>query len=550
MRERVVVDQTRAAMRDGVELAAEVTRVADAGPQPVLLLRCPYNRNAIRNTLDVVSAARLGWAVVAQTVRGCGESGGEFQAFVNERADGEDTVAWCARQPWCDGRVAMFGGSYLGFVQWQAAASGTPALRAIAPTYVGDSVRDIWLEGNAFGIGFATFWGAAMTVRPGSPADDVAALFTDWTENAARPPARHPLRALSPTFDRWLDDDGDYWRPLDLSGQHAHMDVAGLHTAGWYDFACEGGIRNWRAMATAAGTERARAAQRLIIGPWSHGTLYGQSYPELDFGPAANGVSAGLVEESLRWLRAALDGEAVATGVRAFVMGRNDWVDLDDWPPPATTTDLYLAAETDARSLRGDGQLIGRPKPTGGVDRVRHDPDRPVPTRGGRIVGPWLPPAGPCDQRPVEDRDDVLVYTSAPVTEDVTVMGPVVADITLASTARSADLAVTLVDVHPDGRAFNVVDSIGRTAGPAGEARRVRVELGSTAQTFRRGHRIRVDIASSNFPRFDVNPSTGARLAEVDRLESAVHSVFHGAAAPSQVRLPVVEGGLPRDPAF
>jgi putative CocE/NonD family hydrolase len=277
--------------------------------------------------------------------------------------------------------------------------------------------------------------------------------------------------------------------------------------------------------------------------------LYGQSYPDLDFGPAANGVNTGLAEESLRWLRAALDGKDVPTGVRAFVMGRNDWVELADWPPPATATDLYLAAETSARSVRGDGQLRAAPMPTGGVDRFRHDPDHPVPTRGGRIVGPWLPPAGPCEQRPIEERDDVLVYTSATLTEDMTVMGPVTADITLASTAPSADLAVKLVDVHPDGRAFNVVDSIQRTAGPAGQARRVRVELGSTAQTFRRGHRIRVDIASSNFPRFDVNPSTGARLAEVDRLEPAVQSVFQGGSARSRVRLPVVEGGLPRDPA-
>jgi putative CocE/NonD family hydrolase len=239
------------------------------------------------------------------------------------------------------------------------------------------------------------------------------------------------------------------------------MHVAGYHVAGWYDMSCESAIALWRDLRESATTAYARESQRLTIGYWPHG-IYGTSVPEVDFGAEASLWGSGAGPRMTGWLRDAVDGKPVEGGVRAFVMGVNRWWDLDDWPPPSRPVEMYLGSgPRGARSSRGDGTLRGRPD-AAGHDRYRHDPDDPVPTRGGRLLGLAAPAPGVYDQREVEARDDVLVYTTDSLDGDLTIAGTVEVRLTVASDAPTADLVAKLVDVHPDGRALNILDSIQR----------------------------------------------------------------------------------------
>jgi putative CocE/NonD family hydrolase len=542
---KIVLEEVRVPMRDGARLAADLVRVDDGERRPVLLLRSPYLRPGIRQNVDIAGLARSGWVVVGQDTRGRGDSEGSAEPFVSEAADGRDTIAWCAKQPWSDGRVAMAGGSYLSFAQLQAAATAPPALRAISPFAAPDALTDQWhYVGGAFCTGLVTNWNVMMAMMDptvGARARRrIMEISGDPRALMAIPHAKQPLRGLYPPFERaFHPEDRAYWRRFDLTQRYRRMDVAGHHVAGWYDIFCESNLRAYRSLRSEAPSAYARASQRLIVGPWVHGAMLFRMTAEMDFGHAANGIFDGTMARMYEWLRDAVDGKPVESGVKAFVLGRNDWVELDDWPPAARTRHLYLSSAAGARSARGDGQQLARHGPTG-TDRMKHDPHEQVPKRGGRILGPWLPTAGPIDQRPVEQREDVLVFSTPPLEAPLTIMGSVTADVVFRTTGRSADVCVKLVDVWPDGRAFNVLDSVTRASFTPGRAKEVRVELGSIAQEFGKGHAIRVEIASSNFPRFDVNPSTGVPLAEVDRYEQAVQTVSHGARTGTRITLPVV----------
>lgn len=535
----------RVPMRDGATLAADVFLPDDRAPRPAILARTPYSRATARAGHDPVALARAGWAVVVQDVRGRFDSHGTFDPFHQEGPDGADTIAWIADQPWCDGRVAMVGASYLGLSQWQAALEQPPALKAVAPMVVGGEVRDSWMyEGGALQLGFAVPY-ALLLALSGEPDDAAQEQLLDVGRDigaAVRIPlASHPLRVLFPPFERWIDasDDG-YWSPLDFASRARKVEVPAFQVAGWYDIFCESNLAHHVALRDGAGTSAARDGQRLIVGPWVHAGLFAPSTAEFDFGLEASGLLEGLPGSQLDWLQQAVDGEEVDGGVSVFVMGSGRWVDLDAWPPPARPLRLYLSSQAGANSLHGDGTLLTAPPPAG-RDRFRYDPDDPVPTHGGRTLGRAVPLAGPADQRVVEQRPDVLVYTSEPLDHDVTVIGQVVATVMFASDGASADVTVKLVDVWPDGRALNVVDSVRRVPLEPGVAVPVEVTVGSTAQCFRAGHRIRVEVSSSNFPRLDRNPSTGEPAAEATRFEAAWQTVHHGGDLPSHVTLPVVE---------
>jgi putative CocE/NonD family hydrolase len=541
----VVVEERRVATRDGTLLAMDVVRTEGDRPQPVLLLRTPYFRARVYQVLDVVGVARSGWAVCLQDVRGRGGSQGEFWPLLHDAADGADAIAWCASQPWSDGRVAMAGGSYLGLTQWAAAIACPPALKALAPAAAPDSLRAWLYEGGAFNLGLVAPWAArvAATSPTLGEAERSRAehLADNWQDLLGSPLAAQSLRDLFPPYADWLSPgESDYRATYDIGPHFQRLDFSGFHVAGWYDVFCEGSLRAWRGMRHQAATERARSCQRLIVGPWSHAGLYLRATPEMDFGPEADGLD--LRDKSVRWLRRAINGEEVEGGARVFVMGANRWAELNDWPPPAEPVDLYLSATRGARSAYGDGRLTLAVSRDCGTDRFLHDPSSPVPTHGGRIVGPWLPLAGPCDQRKVEARGDVLVYSSGMVLEAVTIMGQVNSTVRFETSGCSADVAVKLVDVHPEGAAFNVLDSVQRSSFTPGKAATVAVDLGSVAHTFLPGHRIRLEISSSNFPRFDVNPSTGAVPGTVAGYEPAVQTVHWGANALSRLTLPITAG--------
>lgn len=543
----VTAQETFVAMRDGARLATDVVTADDGVPKPALLVRSPYTRGAIRQSNDLVGLARQGWAVVAQDVRGRFESDGEFDPFHQEGRDGADTVAWVAAQPWCDGRVCGFGASYLGLGQWLTALEQPSALAAIAPAVAASDVRDGWIyRGGAFELGFAASWAAQMAAtdpnRSAEERQEVADLVSDLRPFYDLPLGNHPLRRLFGPFERWMDpDDSSYWEPLDVVAQRSRVQVPAFHVAGWYDIFCDSSLRGYTAMVEGAGNARARASQRLIIGPWVHTGVFMPASAEFLWGRSADGTARGYPQEMLDWLRTAMDGKPVEAGVDVYVIGSGQWLSMATWPPASTPTPWYLSSVTGANSLRGDGVLRRAPEPEAGQDHFRYEPSDPVPTRGGRTLFSVHPFAGPVDQRPVEERPDVLVYTSDPLPADILVMGEITADVMFSTDAASADVTVKVVDVWPDGYAFNVVDSIRRCSFTPGEPQLVHVPVGSTAVAFRAGHRIRVEVSSSNFPRFDRNPSTSRCAAEATVLAGADQTVHHGGRALSRLTLPVFD---------
>jgi uncharacterized protein len=528
MAPRVVCLDTEVVLPDGVRLATDVFLPDDGHRHPVLLVRTPYGRGGARGAYDAAGMARLGWAVVVQDVRGRWDSEGEFSPFDNEADDGVATIEWCVAQPWANGKVAMIGASYLGFVQWLAASRKPAGLVAIAPTVAAANLRDeMTFEGGALTLGTLSGW----TVGVGALGSNLDAVLKQeslqaldsWPGLLASPLEETVLSRLMPTGLDWIDyDNTERWERLDVSRSLGDLDLAGYHLAGWHDIFCEGNLNAFAALTSAERPESVRRRQRLVVGPWAHGTMLRRVTGDLDFGVAAQGDFNGVVDEQIAFLTGAVaDAPELPNGVRLFVMGDNKWVDFPSWPVPASPVSLYLAA---------DSRLAAVPAEAAGADRWQHDPESPVPTGGGRTLHPIPPQPGPLDQRSIETRADVLVYTSDVLEQDLTVIGGVRAELYFESTAAVADVTVKLVDVHPDERAMLVVDSIRRVSGAgAGAGQAVEVEVGSTALTFKAGHRIRVEVASSNFPRYDLSPK-------------ADQTVHHGGRAPSRIVLPVWAG--------
>jgi putative CocE/NonD family hydrolase len=557
-------------------LYADVYRPSGNGPVPVLLTRTPYDKSALSglaNGFDPLRAARAGYAVVVQDVRGRWASEGDFYAFVNEAADGYDAVEWCAAQPWSTGKVGMFGGSYVGLTQWQAALARPPHLAAIVPVVTAADYHDGWVyQGGAFELGFNLSWTlntlATNTLwRRREQNPDFAAA---WEANAAAADAMRcrlrdlPLKDFAPLklddaaryyFD-WLDHPSydEYWQGLDVSARHEQIAVPALNVGGWYDIFLGGTLQNYVGMRAKGATEEARNGQRLIVGPWAHGP-FANPVGEADFGRRSTKGDADLDGVFLkfydRWLKGIVDGEDQPP-VRIFVMGENVWRSENEWPlARARYVPYFLRGEGKANSLRGDGALsLDRP----GVEEPDHflyDPRDPVPTRGGPLCChvPVLP-IGAYDQRAVEDRPDVLVYSTPPLERDVEVTGPVSVTVFAASSAPDTDFTGKLVDVAPDGYARNLTEGIIRARYRASRERptllepggiyEYRIDLWATSNLFKAGHRIRLEISSSNFPRFDRNPNSGARLGRDVELRPALQTIFHDVERPSRVVLPIV----------
>jgi len=579
----VVERDVPARMRDGTILHAHVYRPGEGGPWPVLLQRTPYDKSQpieVGVQPDPLRATAAGYALVVQDTRGRYSSDGAFTPFVHEVEDGYDTVEWAAAQPWCDGNVGMFGASYVGYTQWMAASLAPPHLRAISPIVATSDLHDFWVyEGGALAQWFDTSWllaslGADVLARhaPGD-ADRGGRLLT------ALDRLREHLPALPGAVDPALDDAcvgdiyrswlahperDDFWRALSPREAHARITVPAFNIAGWYDCFIGGSLDNYTGMRAHGATEEARTGTRLVVGPWRHALpLLADPAGEVVFGLGSQGTTLDLAQMQLdwfdRWLRPAGHAASAATAdpdeppIRLYVMGADVWRDEAEWPlRRAAITEYHLRSGGSAQSLRGDGRLTVEPPPSDEPpDTFVADPADPVPTRGGNLCC-WqlVEPPGAFDQCEIEARDDVLVYSTEPLTGDVEVTGPVRLFVHVASTAPDFDVTAKLVDVAPDGFARNVCEGIRRARYrhgtdrevplPAGEVAEIEVDLIATANLFRAGHRIRLEIAASNWPRFDRNPQTGGPIAAATELRPARQTVFHDASRPSRLLLPVV----------
>ena len=544
-------------MRDGTVLRADVYTPDGDGPWPVLLSRTPYGRFAPDHlmVLEPVRAAQKGFIVVHQDTRSRGESEGDWMPFRHERDDGYDTVEWAARLPQSNGRVGMFGGSYVGNTQWMAAAAQPPSLGAISPMVT-------WCEpmDGLYGRGGAVEWGLELpwTTQMGFeylakstafPPEEKARLSADLLSDVEAVKDRGywdlPIRRssilekyrLPPLGALRAIDDPETVSWCRVAGQHHRIDVPSLHWGGWYDIFIQGTLDNYVAMA-ASGKDA-----RLLVGPWTHG-VFRDPIGELCFGATASRLYAPVHPHGdtndfqLAWFRRHLAPDAAVAlpdyPVRIFVMGRNEWRDEPAWPLERALTERHF--------LRRDGSLTTVDPERGEQESTfAYDPSDPVPTLGGPLVMTPDYPAGPLNQASVEARDDVLIFTSAPLDEEVEVTGRIRVVLHAASSAPSTDWVARLCDVHPDGRSINLADGIKRVAADADTIHRHEIDLWSTSNVFLPGHRIRVQVTSSSFPRWDRNLNTGDQ--DGTAMKVAQQRISHDPEHPSFVELPVIPAG-------
>ena len=557
------VSETMVVMRDGVKLATDVYRPARQGTPvderfPVLVTRSPYNKEGARGSGEYF--ARRGYVVVAQDCRGRFRSEGSFYAFVNEGLDGYDTIEWAAAQPFSNGKVGTFGGSYLGWDQLHAAMYRPPHLSAMFVVVAGSNFyQDYAYPGGAPNLGWSS-WLLSNGARTREAPEALARLTKEGIrEWYALPPAkRGEVFTGVPEFQKMFDDYfanpvfNAYWRQRGFYNQGYYSrikDVPTFFVAGWYDYFGEGTLDNFAAL-----SRRHKTPKKLVMGPWPHGVGRAEC-GDANFGPEG---AVDLQALMLDWFDCSLkDASPCATppeAVRLFRMGGGDssrddagrlrhggeWQPASGWPVPGTRAEKHF--------LHAGGSLRTEPPAADAIAaEFVFDPDNPVPTIGGR----YTHASPPCAQNqvPLNDRPDVISYVSAPLEAPLEVTGKVRATLYVSSDAPDTDFTAKLIDVYPDGYALILLDGVLRAryrdgfqrAKPMkpGQVYRVTIDLGSTSNLFAAGHRIRLDVSSSNYPRVEPNPNTWEPAGAWTRRVKARNTIHQHASRASYVELPV-----------
>jgi len=526
-------------MPDGVTLRADLFSPVGAGPFPTILVRTPYGRSSelgplgLVNDLSAQLFAERGYHVLLQGVRGRYQSGGDFDPFINEAADGRPTMEWVAAQPWFNGSLGMWGPSYLGYCQLAVAADPPPYLRAIMPLITSMRFSQLFYPEGAFALESTLRWTRLIRASAGRDGRiDLAAIW-ELSPMRSEPALRAGLNHLPlveadrvavgeqvPFFQRWLSDpdpDSSYWRAIDLQRSVGRMRVPVHLVAGWYDIFLNGQMSDYLAL-LAAGHQ-----PYLTVLPRHH----------MDGMVLLEGVRYGL-----DWFDAYLRDEPERLRhrpVRLALMGSDEWHEMDFWPPMATTTRFYL----------GRGGTLGTdtPAPAGGASVYTYDPANPTPSRGGPVLSTR---AGSRDQAVVEARNDVLTFTTPPLTTQVDVIGPVRSEIYLHPSLAYTDIVARLCVVDGNGRSRNVCDGLfrlrpGKGAPQPDGSMRVEVDMWSTAQRFQPGQRIRLQLCSAAHPRLSRNLGDDAPLGHGRSGPLAQQTIYHDDQHPSALVLPVMK---------
>ncbi|MGW4484469.1 CocE/NonD family hydrolase [Amycolatopsis sp. NPDC004368] len=512
----------RIPMPDGVHLVAD--RYAPAGLRsgPVVLIRTPYGRTGPLAALFGSVFARQGLQTVVQSTRGTFGSEGEFRPFHLEREDGIATAEWLREQPWCDGRLATAGASYLGHTQWALGPYLDPPLEAMALAVTASEFVTTFYPGGVLAADNMVSWSSMI----GRQEERFAALPNPLQARRTRQAMGHlPINAADVAaigkqvlFLRDVTthaEPGDgYWAMSDHSAEVAGLSVPVSMVTGWYDLFITGQLRDFRTL------QDAGRAPRITIGPWAHGD------------PASLRVT---VQDQIGFLRAHLLGDRAQlqrSPVRLYLQQAATWLDFDVWPPESTATDSHL------RPIGGLGEVADAgARPT----TFTYDPADPTPAVGGPLLTGKNKQQ---DNKVVEARDDVLVFTGEPLIADLDVIGEVSATVFVRTELGHADVYVRICDVDQNGRSANVTDGILRLRPGAPESDgdgivTAQVTLDPTAYRFRRGHRLRVQVAGGAFPRFARNHGTGEPVASAVDGKPNRFEIFHDAAHPSRVTLPV-----------
>jgi uncharacterized protein len=561
-------------MRDGTTLRADVYRPDAPGRFPVLVMRTPYDKSQQLALTEKDYFPPRGYVLVVQDTRGRFSSEGEFVPFVHEASDGYDTVELAAGLPWSNNKVAMVGQSYLALVQYYAATLAPPHLVAICPvsgpvTYYENCIYRHGVFELGWMLAYFVFMARNTLERKGIYERERAKLDS-WlshpelplsplkNEEYLRVPIAEWAERLAPGAPYFADllrnwKDGPDWAATDLRPLCRNVTVPAMHIGSWYDAFQYDTLAMYTRMRAEARTEPARRGQRLIMGPWAHLLPYAvptsRGTGDIDFGPAA---MVELLADQERFLRRCLGGASDdfldEPPVRIFVMGDNRWRNEREWPLARTRyTPLYLRSRGRANTLNGDGALSPGAPGDEPADQFVYDPANPVPTRGGTTLG--LAP-GVYDQRDIERRDDVLVYTGDPLEDALEITGPVTMKLAAASSAPDTDFTAKLIDVRPDGYAQNIAEGVVRArfrdsaTEPApivpGQVYEYSIDMWATSHVFKAGHRLRIEVSSSNFPRYDRNANTGADLFADRVLKPARQTVLHNGRYQSLVMLPVI----------
>ncbi len=557
----------RVPMRDNVRLDTNVFYPERSARFPAVLIRTPYGKGP-----DLLAGYQSfinhGYAVVMQDVRGRGGSGGVFDVLNQEGPDGYDTLNWIAAQPWSDGQIGMIGGSYLGIAQWRVALLNNPHLKAIFPVVSGsDEYFDRYYSaGGALKLGHRMLWLSENLTAPGT----AKPKFNDYIYHLPlRTIDRAATRKTLGFYQTILNHPSydSFWKGMSVLENIGQVHVPVFSVGGWYDNFAESDLDAFAALHKAHGKSDSR--HRIMIGPWAHNMS--TPFQGVNFGDdSSSPIRSYQIEWFDHWLKGAPEearpfspemwhavrAEVDEAPVHIFVMGVNRWRDEPDWPlARARSTPFYLASAGSANGLGGNGVLQSKPEHGGMTgqfsDQFTYDPRNPVPTRGGAVCcDPKIFPWGPMDQRPVEKRKDVLVYTSAPLKQDLEVTGPIRVVLYASTSAADTDFTAKLVDVFPNGEARNLTDGILRIRyrhglekpelAQPGEVYPLTIDAGVTSNVFLAGHAIRLEISSSNFPRFDRNLNTGRAFADETMLKKAQQVVYHSRQYPSHVSLPVI----------
>lgn len=523
-------------MLDGVILRADHYYPRQQPHQPTLFIRTPYGRARLGTIWGQVFPER-GFQVVIQSCRGTDDSGGEINPFRGEREDGLATIAWLKAQPWFDGRLGMAGPSYMGFTQWAVAHDAGPELKALSTQVTSSEFRSAMYPGGSLNLEIFLQWIQITQSLNGSMSQYLSDIFT--ASRRLKAATEHlPLceadkilvgKAM-PFWQDWLihTEPGDtWWATEDFSLSVDEVTAPNHFVSGWYDFLLPQLLRDYGAM------KQAGRKPYLTIGPWSH---------------SSNGLAEAGVRESLLWLRAHLHDEnhlLRTAPVRIYVMGANEWSDLTAWPPGQMKTQRWYLQP--GAALSPDLPSLAPPS------HYRYDPAHPTPNVGGATNATLGRGTGAQDNRQLEARPDVLVFTSQPLKHDTEIIGPVSAELFIQSNLEYTDFFVRLCDVQPDGKSLNVCDGLLRLVPnrPTAEGSstiiadaccKIVIELWPTAYRFKQGHAIRLQVSSGAFPRYARNLGSGEPLTTGKKMLIAEQQLYHDLTHPSAIVLPVMEG--------
>ncbi len=561
-------------MRDGVVLYADIYRPDKEGKFPILLTRHPYGKDLPLYSYRYLDTNRLvenGFVVINQDVRGRFHSEGEFYPWKYEANDGYDTVEWAASLPYSTGKIGMFGMSYYGYTQLLAAIKKPPHLAAIFPAMTLNEQRNDFVYHNGvFQTGGFETWTLESIV-----ADLLRRKIKDPTEKkeAIRKLADNlnkmeelyhfipynewpPLKELN-VADYYFDqishapEDEDYWKEANIADKYMDLQIPAFHLSGWYDCFTGPTLMNYEEM------KKTGQPQKLIVGPWGHG-YFASVQGECSYGVHASGDWIDLEEDITdlhirwfnHWLKGTDNGIETEAPVKIFIMGINKWRNEMEWPLKRTQyTNIYLHSSGKANTRTGNGSLSMNFPEAEMSDTFIYDPENPVPSKGGGTLFIGVQTAGPLDQGRIEDREDVLVYTTEPLTEAMEVTGPIKVKLWALTDAKDTDFTAKLVDTYPEGRAIILTQGITNAKYRNGnqpekelngEIVEYEIDLWATSNVFMPGHRITLEISSSCFPQYAPNPNTGKSLIDSKKAVKAQQVIFHNEKYPSHMILPMI----------